>query len=118
MELCMDGSLSNFTVQAICKMLDTIRVHLISYHGSVRGYHYYYGYHDGSWKDSNSYWSDSKDHYMTIYLTEKTAVRLAVAMRERTISEQQIFRENAGNYSITKLMLLREIANQHLTSDI
>jgi hypothetical protein len=139
-------ALSDFTIQSIYRPNHVSPVHVYLY-DNIGHQHRYYRCHNGIWKDvdGNHSWSASRQaHVIHIprYLTEKTAVRLAVAVRERASlkqvrhldagmdvisiaigtavfsSEQEIFYQDAGNYSITKLMLLREIAAQHLTLDI
>jgi hypothetical protein len=68
----------------------------------------FYNYNNGIWARAIN----------STFLTEKTAVALAVAVRDRSISDQNTFHDIAKYYSITKLMLLREMAAQYLSSDI
>lgn len=68
----------------------------------------FYNYDHGIWTRSIS----------STFLTEKTATALAVAVRDRSIADQNTFQDIAKYYTITKLMLLREIVEQHLKSDI
>jgi hypothetical protein len=120
-------SLSNFIVRDVWDERYVTRMHLFSYDNindiplyhydnNVEGRHYYCDYLDSMWKFL--LWLNSEQKHILLYLTEKTTVRAAVGVRQRPISEQQIFREKCGNYCITKLMLLREIATQYLIDDI
>lgn len=114
----MQKSLSNFTVQTVYKnSIYPLCVHLLSYDNHPMGHYYSYDYRDdGTWR--NICWSIGGNKDTGSSLTEKTAVMIAAAVRDRPILEQQIFQENAGNYSITKLVLLREIVSMYLTHDI
>lgn len=67
-----------------------------------------YAYNHGIWEIRSE----------SVFLTEKTAATIAAAVRNRSISNQNTFHEIAKYYTITKLMLLREIATQYLSSDI
>jgi hypothetical protein len=136
----MEVTLSSLTVESIYKMSRWTCVYFTSFEGdSINGsgeceynrylngkgqweynncYHYHFCYDSGVWTDVNSYWSAAIDEYITPSLTEKTAVRLAIGMLQRPSFERKIFRKNARNYGAGKLILLREIAMQYLTSDI
>jgi hypothetical protein len=113
----MEVSLSNFTIRFVCELVGVVRVYLNIIRNDGKSYSFI-DYINRIWRDTICTWGISRDACVWPSLTEKTAVRIAVAVRQRPISEQQIFHESARNYSITKLILLREIATQYLTSDI
>jgi hypothetical protein len=119
----MELSISNLTVRSVYKMPNTTRIHFTSYVNNVWRYHYCADYTGGVWENFVSWpvFSNclSKDKCNDkFFLTEKTAVKLAASVRQRPNSEQQIFHLDARNYNIKKLILLREIAKQYLSSDI
>lgn len=66
-------------------------------------------YHSGTWRNESR----------SFVFTEKTNVMIAAAVtRDADTSRQELFREVAKDYTITKLMLLREIALQYLKYDV